>query len=362
MIRSNLILTFLCVVVGCNKESTEETWIKSDYTGTYKNIVFTEQLLHTYTSGIYYENDIPADVQHLTYGRIEVDFNYNSRALTYFSPLFYYGSINKNNNDDGTEKPKFHMAIELGHYNVIPTPVENLFYTISTYRQPQYCRDTDCPVIPGIDYTLVIDKRPEGIILQLKQGDDIVNIFPHAYFPDSSQLFFNDVTSYTDKNKGDSLQKVLMVGKGFAGFEDGIHDMVGTVGAVRIYKYTLAPEIPVYNLQFVRNQQAEGQEVTYSLTNKQQGEDKFLVVKDEFMPYKFESSKLHTEGVAQTKESTAIPNNGMLQTYRISDEEIGLHKLYVRTTDNEGNTITSTLRPFEIWVYPKAWNFEFYKL
>ena len=36
----------------------------------------------------------------MEYGRIEIDFRYNGGGLTYFAPLFYYGSINKNDSDD----------------------------------------------------------------------------------------------------------------------------------------------------------------------------------------------------------------------------------------------------------------------
>ena len=357
-ICAGIILT----TIGCQKEKSDENWIKSNYTGSFKNITYTEQLIQTFTTGIYQDNEIPNDIKHLTYGRIEIDFHYNSGALTYFAPLFYYGSINKNNADDNVEKPKFHMAIEIGHYNVIPMPVDYMFYTLSTYRQPQYCRDTDCPLIAGINYTMVIDKRPEGIILQLKKNDHIINIFPHAFFPDSTQLFFNDITNYIDKNKGDSLQKVLMVGKGFAGFEDGIHEFNGVVSGLRIYKYTLSSVAPEYELTQIRNQLTENQEVTYCIKDNLHGTDKYIIVSHEFWPYKFESGEMIPNGPKQTGESARISNNSQLQTYHISKQEIGFYKLYVKTIDNEENIVFTSTQPFEIWVYPKEWNFEFYEL
>ena len=345
---------------GCQKEKGSDR-IKSNYTGTYKNIAFTEQLVQTYTTGIYYENEIPDNIKTLNYGRIEIDFYYNSGALTYFSPLFYYGSINKNTKDDNTEKPKFNIAIELGHYNVIPVAVEHLFYTISTYRQPQYCRDTYCPVIPGINYTMVIDKRPEGIILQLRKGDAIVNIFPHAFFPDSSQMFFNDISSYIDTNRGDSLQKVLMVGKGFAGIEEGIHEVRGGVSSVRIYKYSLSSNTSEYEMRFVRNQHTENQDVTYILKDVLKEEDKSLILRYEYWPYKYESGQMTPDGAMQSGESQAILNSGQLQFFQLTDRNIGLYKLYPHTVNNNLNTLAASDHPFEIWVYPKEWNFDFYK-
>jgi len=358
----SIFLFVAIIIAGCQKENTGETWVKSDYAGTFKNIRYSEQLVQTFTTGIYHENEIPDDIKNLAFGRIEIDFHYNSGALTYFSPLFYYGSQNKNTNDDAREVPKFHMAVEIGHYNVIPSPVEHLFYTISTLRQPQYCRDTYCPLVPGVNYTMVIDKRPEGIILQLRKEDHIVNIFPHAFFPDSSQMFFNDVTNYIDRNKGDSLKKVLMVGKGFAGFEEGIHELRGEVSALRIYKYNLITNASEYEFQYIRNQHAENQEVEFRIKDNLQNTDKYIVVTGEFWPYKFESGELSSMGTKQTNESEMIPNTGQILTHHITVKEVGFYKLYLKTIDKNGNPIAASNQPFDIWVYPKEWNFKFYKL
>ncbi|HEY4787241.1 MAG TPA: hypothetical protein VIH57_14380, partial [Bacteroidales bacterium] len=279
---------FTSFMVGCNKEPESYPWTICDYSGTYKNILFSETLIKEFTSGIYEEKDIPEDVMQLEFGRIEIDFRYNGDGQNYFAPLFYYGSINKNVSDDAREEPQFHLAVEIGHYNVIPVPVEYLFYTFCTYRQPQYCRDTNWPIISGIDYTMIMDKRPEGIILQLKKENAIVNIFPHAFFPDSSQFFFKDVTAYIDKNKGDSLQKVLMIGKGFAGIEPGLHNFNGKISGVRIYKYSLSQSAPKYELKRVRNQHTENQELIYSIIDGSSDNDKYIILNYEFQPYKFE--------------------------------------------------------------------------
>lgn len=357
------LIFLLCSFVfltNCKKDTNNDNLVISNYNGSYKNIEFSESLLKEFTPGIYEENEIPEDLKQLTHGRIEIDFRYDGGGLVYFMPLFYYGSINKNNNDNAVEEPKFHLAIEIGHYNVIPTPVEYLFYTICTFNYPQYCRDTYLPITSGENYTVVIDKRPEGMILQLKQGDSIINIFPHAFFPDSIQMFFKDVTSYTDMHKGDSLKKVLMVGKGFAGIDKGIHDFNGQVSSVRIYKYIISGENPEYELQKVRNQHSENQQVNYTIKDNLNGDDKRILAKYEFWPYKFESGVLLPNGEMKTGESKKIPNN-KLQTYNIVIKDIGFYKIQLQTFDTEGNILGSTVKPFEVWVYPKEWEFEFYK-
>jgi len=344
----------------CTKETVDNHWDVSNYKGSFKNITFSESLIKTYSPGIYEEKDIPEDIKHLEYGRIEIDFHYNGGALTSFAPLFYYGSINKNNNDNAVEEPKFHLAIEIGHYNVIPVPVEYLFYTICTYRRPQYCRDTDFPIISGTDYTLIVDKRPEGIILQLRKGNNIVNIFPHAYFPDSTQMFFKDVTTYTEANKGDSLQTVLMVGHGFAGIEKGLHDFNGQISGMRIYKYVISNARVEYELLQVRNQHTENQQVSYSMKDKIYGTDKSIVIKYEFWPYKYQLGQLVPIGEKQTGKSQQIANNEQLVRYQIKSDNIGFYKLYPQTVNDAGTIVGSSEQPFEIWVYPKEWNFEFY--
>lgn len=353
-----LLVLIAGLVCSCKKDSNSGSWIINDYSGTYKNIEYSESLAGEFSAGIYEDNAIPEDIKQLQYGRIEIDFQYNGGGLNYFMPLLYYGSMNKNNTDDEVEEPKFHMAVEIGHYNVIPFPVEYLFYTLSSFRQPQYCRDTFSPIITGGNYTVVIDKRPEGIILQLKKGENILNIFPHAFFPDSSQLFFRDITSYIDRNKGDSLKKVLMIGKGFAGIEKGIHDLNGLVTRVRIIKYTISGTESGYELKYVRNQHTENQQITYTASDNISGNDKFIVLKYQFYPYKFAAGELIPDGEMQAGESAKIQNCQSATSY-LTSSDIGLYKVNIFTIDKENNILRSSVKPFEIWVYPKEWNFAF---
>jgi hypothetical protein len=267
--------------------------------------------------------------------------------------------MNKDTLDDNVEEPKFHMAVEIGHYRVIPFPVEYLFYTICTSNQPQYCRDTYMPVLSGESFTVVIDKRPEGIILQLRRGHSIVNIFPHAFFPDSSGMFFKDVTSYTDRNKGDSLKNVLMVGKGFAGVENGIHEFNGKVTSLRIFKYSISNDNTGFELMQVRNQHTDDQRIKYIPVDHLYSSDKFLRMEYQFYPYRLVSGELTPSGEMQTGESDRMPNNKSI-TFDLSPVNRGLYKVTIQTLDDAGNVLRSTLRPFEIWVYPKEWGFEFY--
>ena len=355
-----LLLLITVLLCGCKKEANPHDWVINDYSGTYKNVEYSENLIREFTAGIYEDNDIPEDIKQLQYGRIEIDFQYNGGGLDYFMPLFYYGSINKNNTDDNTEEPKFHIAIEIGHYNVIPFPVEYLFYTISTFRQPQYCRDSFSPVIAGGNYTFIVDRRPEGMILQLKRGDNILNIFPHAFFPDSSQLFFNDVSSYIERNKGDSLKKVLMVGKGFAGIDKGIHDFNGQVTSLRIIKYTISNTDSGYELKKVRNQHTENQEVIYNPYDKLYGNDKFIILNYQFYPYKFVAGELIPGGEMQTGESDKLQNDQSAKCF-LRSSDIGFYKVNICTVDKDNNILRSSAKPFEIWVYPKEWDFAFYK-
>ena len=357
---SGLRLIFFCAfLIQCTREDDDVNWIENTYSGSYKNVSYSESLVGEYGPGIYTEEKIPADLMQMQYGRIEIDFRYNGGGLTYFAPLFYYGSINKNDSDDLAEEPQFHLAVEVGHYNVIPVPVEYLFYTICTYNYPQYCRDTYFPVIQGIDYSLVIDKKPEGIILQLKEGNGIVNIFPDAFFPDSAQMFFKDVTAYTEVHKGDSLQVVMMVGKGFAGIESGLHDFNGEVSRVRIYNYTLPDEAFAYELLHVRNQHTANQHITYGIRDNRYNEDKNVVLTYEFWPYSYESGKFVQAGDRQTAELDRVRNNDSL-TCNIKAEAMGFYKISLQTLDETGTILGSTKQPFEIWVYPVEWNYEFY--
>ncbi len=353
-------LLFLAVFSSsCKKESDSIDWVASNYSGSYNNITYTESLIGEFTSGIYRENDLPGDLKHLEYGRIEIDFSYQGGGMNYFAPLMYYGSTNKDLTDDAAEEPGFHMAVEIGHYNVIPFPVEYLFYTICTFNQPQYCRDTYMPVFTGRNYTAVIDKKPEGMILQVKQGDTILNIFPHSFFPDSARMFFDDVTSYTDRNRGDSLEMVLMVGKGFAGIERGIHQLNGQVTSLRIYKYTFSDQGTGYELKRVRNQHSVFQKVDFSPVDHLSGDDKSIRIEYRFYPYEFKSGVLVPAGPVQALNPDIVPNSGT-STWYFTAEKTGFYRVMLQTLDGNHNVLRYSLQPFEIWVYPKEWEFEFY--
>jgi hypothetical protein len=358
----SLIFLLFCIVFlpNCSEERDYNDWTVSNYSGSYKNIEYGENLIREFAPGIYREEDIPEDVKQLSLGRIEIDFSYDGGGLNSFMPLLYYGSINKNSNDNAVEETAFHMVVEIGHYNVIPLPVEYLFYTISTYRQPQYCRDTDWPVITGVNYTFVIDKRPEGILLQLWEGQNLINVFPHAFFPDSTKMFFQDVTSYIDRNKGDSLEEVLMIGHGFAGIDGGLHEFNGHIASLRIYKYILSGTSSGYELEGIRNQHAENQKVSYIARDNGYGNDKYIRMKYEFRPYKYESGVLIPNGDLQQGESDKTANNRSL-TYFVKPGNIGFYKVQLQTVNEEGEILNSTSTPFGIWVYPKEWNFEFYE-
>jgi hypothetical protein len=356
---SILLLFTIAFLVKCSKDPDDEEWIINNYDGSYRNIEFNASLIREFTSGIYKESDISDDIKQLTFGRIEIDFRYDGGALHSFMPLLYFGSINKNNSDNAFEEPAFNLVVEIGHYNVIPQPVEYLFYTISTFHQPQYCRDTFLPIEAGVNYTFVVDKRPEGIILQLKEGEKLINVLPHAFFPDSSLMFFTDVTSYIDANKGDTLEKVLMVGQGFAGFDRGLHEFNGKVASLRIFKYNLSGNSPEYELERVRNQHTENQQVSYIAKDNIYGNDKYIVMKYEFWPYNYESGVLIPNGAMQSGESDRTVNS-QIMTYYLKQSDIGFYKVYLQTVNEEGEILGSTTKPFDIWVYPKEWDFEFY--
>ncbi len=341
------VLSFLIILLGaCNNEKDAENLIISDYTGSYKNIGFSEALIRDFSPGIYREADIPADLRQLSYGRIEIGFRYNGGALTSFMPLLYYGSINKNSEDDAVEETQFHLVVEIGHYNVIPFPVENLFYTICYDRYPLYCRDTYFPVVSGEDYTFVLDKRPEGIILQLKEGNNIVNSFPSAFFADSAQLFFGDVTKQVDKNRGDSLETILMIGKGFVGFARGLHEFKGQVTGMKVYKYTPGEAETGYEIMHVKNQHFANQQIGYSMRDNLHGEGNSIRIKYDFQPYSYESGVLVPDGAVRTS-GWEITVNDQLLTRRIRTEDIGFYKVYLQTVDQYDQVVNSTIQPFE---------------
>jgi hypothetical protein len=354
---------YLCITAffysSCRKEDNNSSYISSNYSGSYKNLAYISSLLKEYKTGIYYGADIPDELRKLQYGRIEISFRYDGGGSSSFMPLFYYGSVNKIKSDDAVEETKFHLAIEIGHYNVIPLPVDYLFYTISTFRQPQYCRDSWSPVIAGKDYTLSIDKRPEGNILQLKHGDTIINSFPHAFFPDSSRMFFNDVTSYINFNMSDTLETVLMVGKGFCGFDKGLHEFHGQVYSLRIYSYLLTHTVPEYIMDRVKNQLNEEQELSYSIIDPDASTDDYIQLNYEFQHYIYDSYNFSPSGEKQYGQSMLIQNK-LSKRIVPGKEKRGLYKISLQTLGRNGNILKTSHTPFEIWVYPKEWYFDSY--
>jgi hypothetical protein len=90
-----LLLLIAGSVCSCKKDTDSDNWIINNYSGSYKNIEYSENLIREYTAGIYEEDAIPDDIKELQYGRIEIDFKYNGGGLNYFMPLLYYGSMNK---------------------------------------------------------------------------------------------------------------------------------------------------------------------------------------------------------------------------------------------------------------------------
>lgn len=352
-----LLLLFLPFILACNKDDADEGKLYN-YSGIYKNTDYTELLLKEYTPGIYSENEVPEELKNLSYGRIEIDFRYDGGGINSFMPLFYYGSVNKNSNDNAVEEPQFHLAVEIGHYNVIPSPVDYFFYTICTYRYPRYCRDSFSPVTAGQNYTFVMDKQPDGIFLQLKQNHTVINSFPHAYFPDSTQMFFRDVTSYTEAHKGDSLQNVLMVGYGFAGIEPGLHQFNGEISGFRIYQYKDTEKKSGYELEKLKNQHCVSQRVNYVIRDKNWGDDKSIRMNYDFWPYKYESGNLVPNGEKQTIIREVRPNN-YTSTWNMEKSDIGFYQIYLQTLDNKGNVIHYTSKPFDLWIYPEEWEFEY---
>ena len=195
-------------------------------------------------------------------------------------------------------------------------------------------------------------------ILQLKKGDNIVNSFPSAFFSDSAQLFFKDVTGQIDKNRGDSLETILMIGKGFVGFAKGLHDFKGEVTGMKVYKYTLGEPETGYEIMHVKNQHFTDQQVEYSIRDNQRGEGNSIRVKYDFQPYSYEGGVLIPDGVVRTSDRETTINDQLL-TRRIRTEDIGFYKVYLQTVDQNDQVVNATVQPFEFWVYPKEWAFDY---
>jgi len=168
-----------------------------------------------------------------------------------------------------------------------------------------------------------------------------------------------DITKGIEANKGDTLAKVFMVGKGFSGFDKGIHDFNGTVSNLRIYNYIIDDQPVRYELQKIRNQHTVNQEMKFAIKDNLANESQRIIIKQQFQPYKFTGNEFLPYGALQEKEFAAIANN-QSQNYIIKPEDMGFYKISLRTIDESGNVISDSPKPFEIWVYPNVWDFDFY--
>ena len=61
----------------------------------------------------------------------------------------------------------------------------------------------------------------------------------------------------------------------------------------------------------------------------------------------------------KTGESSKLKNDQSSNCY-LKASDIGFYKVSIFTIGNDGNILRSTAKPFEIWVYPKEWEFDFY--
>lgn len=155
------------------------------------------------------------------------------------------------------------------------------------------------------------------------------------------------------------IPSVRIISRNIAGIERGLHDFNGEVSSVRIYNYTLSDEAYPYELLRVRNQHTANQHITYGIRDNRYDDDQYLMLQYEFWPYSYESGKFMQEGDRQIAELDKVRNNEPLNC-NIDAEAMGFYKIRLQTLDEAGNLLGSTKQPFEIWVYPVEWNFEFY--
>ena len=53
--------------------------------------------------------------------------------------------------------------------------------------------------------------------------------------------------------------------------------------------------------------------------------------------------------------------NGQSASCYLKSSDIGFYRVNISTIDKAGNIRRASVKPFEIWVYSKEWDFEFYK-
>ena len=112
-------------------------------------------------------------------------------------------------------------------------------------------------------------------------------------------------------------------------------------------------------MQFVRNQLAENQQINFIARDINNNTNVFILMTYEFWPYKYESGVLLPDGTKRTGASEKKGNNQSVN-YVLQSQDIGFYKINLQTIDENGLVLGSTLKPFEVWVYPKDWDFEFY--
>jgi len=115
-----------------------------------------------------------------------------------------------------------------------------------------------------------------------------------------------------------------------------------------------------YELMNVRNQHSENQRVEYIAIDNLSDSNRFLKLTYEFYPYKFVKGELILDGNMQTGE-TVKTQNGKPANVLLRSTDIGFYRVSIFTLNQDNNVLRSTTKPFEIWVYPKEWDFEFYK-
>jgi hypothetical protein len=140
----------------------------------------------------------------------------------------------------------------------------------------------------------------------------------------------------------------------------GIHDFNGRVTNLRIIKYTISNPDSGYELKQIRNQHTENQQIIYAAHDNLFGNDKFIILKYQFYPSKFIAGELIPVGEVQTGESDRMQNGQSASCY-LKSSDTGFYEVTISTIDKGGNILRSSVKPFEIWVYPKEWDFAFYE-
>ena len=81
-------------------------------------------------------------------------------------------------------------------------------------------------------------------------------------------------------------------------------------------------------------------------------------MKYDFWPYIYENGIIKPDGNILISLSKKILN-GQSLIHQITPEDIGFYKVYLETINKDDQILNSTAKPFEIWVYPKEWEFDY---